>query len=156
MPWAPDDDCHGTCAPFAPPVAKVPSVRSRPTRGSDIACRTLATKPAGDAERGGDMRGLSSTKRLALLLCAAAVAIVGAPSAAHASPVLTITPLTWNVVGLDSNAPSSGPDLFPVGARVCNTGDASATAGSAQLAWDSSNTFINVDGSSTISLGDVA
>src|SRR5437588_2072631 len=102
------------------------------------------------------MRGLSSSRRLALLLCAAAVAIVGAPSAAHASPVLTITPRTWNVVGLDSNAPSSGPDLFPVGARVCNTGDASATAGSAQLAWDSSNTFINVDGSSTISLGDVA
>ena len=32
---------------------------------------------------------------------------------------LTVTPITWNVIGLDSNGPQSGPQHFPVGARVC-------------------------------------
>ena len=30
---------------------------------------------------------------------------------------LSITPLTWNVVGLDSNNVSVGPNLFPIGGR---------------------------------------
>ena len=29
---------------------------------------------------------------------------------------------TWNVIGLDSNNVNVGPNRFPVGARVCNTG----------------------------------
>jgi 3D (Asp-Asp-Asp) domain-containing protein len=33
---------------------------------------------------------------------------------------LTITPVTWNVVGLDSNNVAVGPNVFPLGARVCN------------------------------------
>ena len=38
---------------------------------------------------------------------------------------LTVTPITWDVVGLDHNRPlTSGPELFPVGAEVCS---ASAT-----------------------------
>jgi hypothetical protein len=35
---------------------------------------------------------------------------------AHAT--LTVTPITWNVVGLDSNSPTAGPKDFPVGARL--------------------------------------
>lgn len=39
-------------------------------------------------------------------------------SAAFAA--LTIRPVTWNVIGLDSNNVKVGPNVFPVGARVCN------------------------------------
>ncbi len=37
---------------------------------------------------------------------------------------LTIEPITWDVVGLDSNRPlTSGPDLFPTGVRICSAVD---------------------------------
>src|SRR5437588_5804251 len=85
-----------------------------------------------------------------------ALALVAPSSPAHASPVLTITPLTWNVVGLDSNSPATGPDTFPVGARVCNTGDQTATAVSTDFAFDSANAFVNLDGATTSALGDIA
>lgn len=57
---------------------------------------------------------------------------------------LTVTPLTWNVVGLDSNDVTIGPNDFPVGARVCNTGTATASSLTASFVWDSSNTYINI------------
>ena len=41
---------------------------------------------------------------------------------AVAAADLTVTPLTWNVIGLDSNNVNVGPNDFPVGARVCNAG----------------------------------
>jgi LPXTG-site transpeptidase (sortase) family protein len=44
-----------------------------------------------------------------------------------AAPDLSIEPITWNVIGLDSNDVMSGPNTFPVGARVCNTGPDAAT-----------------------------
>ena len=50
-----------------------------------------------------------------------------AVSEAAMVPVLTITPITWGVVGLDSNNVTTGPNLFPVGARICNTGTTAAT-----------------------------
>ena len=62
---------------------------------------------------------------------------------AHAAAVLTITPITWNVIGLDSNNVSVGPNNFPVGVRVCNTGDAAATGLSATFTWDTAATYIN-------------
>ncbi|MCI5140351.1 MAG: DUF11 domain-containing protein, partial [Candidatus Electrothrix sp. ATG1] len=33
---------------------------------------------------------------------------------------LSVTPITWDVIGLDSNDPQTGPNQFPVGVRVCN------------------------------------
>src|SRR5512133_2157661 len=63
-----------------------------------------------------------------------------------ASPALTVLPLTWNVTGLDSNNVSVGPDNFPVGARVCNTADATSTL-TATFVWDDGqpvDTFINL------------
>ena len=45
------------------------------------------------------------------------------PISAQAAATLTVTPITWNVIGLDSNDVNVGPNHFPVGARVCNTGD---------------------------------
>jgi hypothetical protein len=49
------------------------------------------------------------------------------PQINASAAVLTITPLTWNVISLVSNAPSVGPNDFPVGARVCNTGTTAAS-----------------------------
>ena len=56
--------------------------------------------------------------------------------AGHAS-AQTITPVTWNVVGLDSNNVSVGPNVFPVGARICNnTGSATlSTSWQAKFNW---------------------
>src|SRR5678816_3685692 len=41
--------------------------------------------------------------------------------------VLTVTPITWNMMGLDSNDVTKGPNVFPVGVRIANTGDVTAT-----------------------------
>ncbi len=65
----------------------------------------------------------------------------------HAASPLSIMPLTWNVVGLDSNNVKVGPNNFPVGARVCNTGAAVSNL-EATFTWDSSNDLIDLrDGS---------
>ena len=45
-------------------------------------------------------------------------------------------PITWNVIGLDSNDVTDGPNEFLVGARVCNIGDAAATNLTATFVWD--------------------
>lgn len=65
---------------------------------------------------------------------------------------LTITPTTWNVVGLDSNNTSVGPDTFEVGVRVCNTGGAPVTNVLVNFIWDSSNININLSGASTLKM----
>lgn len=52
-----------------------------------------------------------------------------------ASATLTITPITWDVVGLDSNDPvNSGPQDFPVGVRVCST--TAVTNVPVSFSWD--------------------
>jgi len=65
-----------------------------------------------------------------------------APAFAAAS--LSISPITWNVVGLDSNDVTVGPNRFPVGVRVCNTGDAAATNVTSAFVWDSSDPYIDL------------
>jgi uncharacterized repeat protein (TIGR01451 family) len=83
-----------------------------------------------------------------LLIAIATAALLGAilfvVVPALAQPILTITPITWNVLGLDSNDVTVGPNNFPVGARVCNTGDAPAFNVSSTFVWDSSDTYINL------------
>ena len=62
-------------------------------------------------------------KNLALLF---AVLFLSVPSV-HAA--VTVEPITWNVIGLDSNKPDTvqpnpevfPPDRYPVGVEVCNT-----------------------------------
>ena len=73
-------------------------------------------------------------------------------------PALTIAPLTWGVVGLDSNNVNDGPNLYPVGARVCNTGNAAATNVASAFVWDSVNALINLrtGSSSSLSLASLA
>ncbi|PYS37406.1 MAG: hypothetical protein DMF71_18625, partial [Acidobacteria bacterium] len=66
---------------------------------------------------------------------------------------LTVTPVTWNVVGLDSNNPTaSGPDTFQVGARVCNTGGTAVNNIVGDFIWDSANPFVNLSGASTLNV----
>ncbi|MGZ5464011.1 MAG: DUF7933 domain-containing protein, partial [Thermoanaerobaculia bacterium] len=87
---------------------------------------------------------------LRLLIVAAAVAL---PVAAHAA--LTVTPITWNVVGLDSNDPLTGPNTFPVGARVCS--DVATANVVVNFVWDSPNANVNLrtGTSSTINIASI-
>ncbi|MEX1310106.1 MAG: hypothetical protein AB1Z65_06790, partial [Candidatus Sulfomarinibacteraceae bacterium] len=58
------------------------------------------------------------------LWCGWIFGIAGLLVAGDASAQLSVTPITWDVVGLDSNRPlTSGPELFPVGAEVCSAVD---------------------------------
>ncbi len=77
-------------------------------------------------------------------------------STANAASTLTIAPITWNVIGLDSNSPTSGPYRFPVGARVCSS--VATTNVAVNLVWDSSNSNIDFrPGSQTsITIGSIA
>lgn len=78
--------------------------------------------------------------RIARWLQAAIFVGLGLPFAAQAA--LTVTPITWDVVGLDSNRPlTAGPELFPVGARICTDADATNVIGS--LVWDDSVRLIS-------------
>src|SRR5437660_11423097 len=63
---------------------------------------------------------------------------------------LTITPVTWNVIGLDSNNPAVGPDTYQIGARVCNTGGAAVSNVVGTFVWDSANVYINLSGNNPI------
>jgi LPXTG-site transpeptidase (sortase) family protein len=71
---------------------------------------------------------------------------------AKGAPTLTINSITWGVVGLDSNNVSVGPNEFPAGARVCNTGTSAANNLVSTFVWDSSNTYINTQSGSQTTL----
>ena len=81
---------------------------------------------------------------LIMLIVMLVASVIRPQSIVSAAAVLTISPLTWNVVGLDSNNVTVGPNNFPVGARVCNTGDTVATNVSSSFMWDSADPFINL------------
>src|SRR5215213_8149075 len=96
---------------------------------------------------------------LLIILIVVLVASVFQPqSTVSAAAVLTISPLTWNVIGLDSNNVNVGPNNFPVGARVCNTGNAVATNVTSTFVWDSADPYINLRAGSlsTISIASLA
>ena len=69
---------------------------------------------------------------------------------------LTVTPTTWNVIGLDSNKVTDGPDTFQIGARVCNTGGTTVTNVVGDFLWDSSNPYINLSGAGTVTVKTLA
>ena len=98
------------------------------------------------------------SKRAALAGAFAALALA-APVPAFSSPQetgLTIRPITWNVIGLDSNDVDAGPNGFPVGARVCNTSASTVTNVTSNFAFDSANANITAVGPDRLSLGDLA
>src|SRR5207253_3713863 len=77
---------------------------------------------------------------------------LGAVGVQSAYAGLTVTPVSWNVIGLDSNNPATGPDTFEIGARICNTGGATVNGIVGDFVWDSANAFINLSGTSTLNL----
>ncbi len=89
-------------------------------------------------------RLIRSSTSAFLVNAALVIFILGFWGARTAYAGLTITPTSWNVIGLDSNNPSSGPDTFQIGARICNTGAAPVTNVSGTFIWDSFNTYINL------------
>jgi uncharacterized repeat protein (TIGR01451 family) len=96
----------------------------------------------------GDARALSAQRArrptharlyvLAFFLC------VAGAQAARAQ--VTVAPVTWNVIGLDSNkwSQGDGPDTFQVGARACNVGATAVANITGTFFWDSSNPYINL------------
>lgn len=54
----------------------------------------------------------------------------------------SLTPITWNVVGLDSNDVAVGPNVFPVGARVCNTGTTTLSGYRTRFVWDTTSSYL--------------
>ena len=78
-----------------------------------------------------------------LLLAIILIPMAGTKAAAN----LTITPITWDVIGLDSQDTNIGPNEFQAGARVCNTGDTAATNLSVNFVWDTINPLINLSSS---------
>ncbi|MBI2396259.1 MAG: hypothetical protein HYV17_00560, partial [Xanthomonadales bacterium] len=78
------------------------------------------------------------------------LALLALPLSAQAA--LTVTPLTWNIVGLDSNSPTTGPQHFPVGARICAGPGGSVGGITADLVWDSANAGVYERPGSDISL----
>jgi len=51
---------------------------------------------------------------------------------------ITVQPATWNMIGLDSNSPATGPYRFPVGVKIC--GGAVDDYTSAEFFWDAGGT----------------
>lgn len=101
---------------------------------------------------------------LAILPLLTLVTLGGQLMLTEAAASLTIEPITWNVIGLDSNNVNVGPNNFPVGARVCNTGDTALTEVVVDFVWNdgldeyTGDTWINLrNGSlSVIFVGDLA
>jgi uncharacterized repeat protein (TIGR01451 family) len=69
---------------------------------------------------------------------------------------LTITPVTWNVIGLDSNNVNTGPDTYQIGARVCNTGGAAVSNVVGTFVWDSANIYVNLSGTNPFTVSSLA
>ncbi len=99
-----------------------------------------------------------ATAALALQMGDISRVSANADTVAPLSAVITATPLTWNVIGLDSNNPATGPNRFPVGARICNTGTAATGVVNAAFVWDSANIYIGLrSGSlSSVSVGPIS
>ncbi len=76
--------------------------------------------------------------------------------AAPAYAQLNVTPVTWNVVGLDSNNTSVGPNVYPVGVLACNTSGATINNIVGTLVWDTSNIYINTTGANPVTISSLA
>ncbi|MFN2120707.1 MAG: sodium:proton antiporter, partial [Anaerolineales bacterium] len=66
------------------------------------------------------------------------------PQPVAAAADMSVVPIAWNTIGLDSNNVSVGPNHFPVGATVCNTGDVTLTNVTSQFVFDSANVYIDL------------
>ncbi|MGD9583529.1 MAG: C25 family cysteine peptidase [Lysobacterales bacterium] len=71
-------------------------------------------------------------------------ALLGGLFAGNVSAALSIQPIAWNIIGLDSNNVTVGPNRFPGAARVCT--DAAPSNGPITVTWNwtSADPFIDL------------
>ena len=103
-------------------------------------------------------------RALIVSLVAPLLTVIIAPAqlapTANAAAVLTSGPLSiesvsWNIVGLDSNNVNVGPNLFPFGAKVCNTSGSPVSNVSMSWTWGVGDaTALNIRGSSNLPISD--
>ena len=91
-----------------------------------------------------------------ITLVLVALVSITRPNTAEGADSLSVRPITWDVIGLDSNKVTDGPARFPVGARICNTGGTSTGAVSAHFVWDSTNAHLSLVGPSSVAVGTLA
>lgn len=113
------------------------------------------------------LRGTSRLVIWSLLLSILTIVspIASAPKANAAASLtstsMSLTPISWNIIGLDSNSVTSGPNIFPVGVKLCNVSGASITP-TFTFAWTTGGasaggaTAINYLGSATLNRGSLA
>ena len=78
-----------------------------------------------------------------VILLSLILSLFGTPQPAYAAG-LDVQPLAWNIIGLDSNKPDTGPNHFPVGVRVCNNSGEAVSDVTATINWDSTNPYIDL------------
>lgn len=78
--------------------------------------------------------------------------VVSGDARAVAATTLTVEPITWNVLGLDSNNVNVGPATYPVGARVCNIGSEEAAV-TASFVWTTASPAMALEGPESIGVG---
>ncbi len=76
-------------------------------------------------------RAVRPVRRNAVLVL---LALMGSLFADTASAALSIRPIAWNIIGLDSNNVTVGPNRFPGAARVCT--DATPSNGAITVTWN--------------------
>ena len=83
-----------------------------------------------------------SNRSLSILFIGILATLILSPQfPAHAADALTLKPITWNVIGLDSNDVDDGPEDFPVGVRACNFDpDDTITDVEADFVWETGGT----------------
>jgi uncharacterized repeat protein (TIGR01451 family) len=95
-------------------------------------------------------------RRFAILVALTLVSAIPseAQSCKPTSSTLCIDPISWNIIGLDSNKPATdGPDTFMVGARACNQSAATITSVTATYnTVGAINPYVNLADNSTISI----
>ena len=101
-------------------------------------------------QSGSNAKGIGAMSFKRMVHSACAVLGLSLLLCGQAAATLTVTPTTWNVIGLDSNSPTTGPKYFPVGARACSS--VATTNVSVSFVWDSANANINLRSGSLSSI----
>lgn len=86
-------------------------------------------------------RAVRPVRRNAVLVL---LTLIGSLFADTASAALSIRPIAWNIIGLDSNNVSVGPNRFPGAARVCTDATPSNGAVTVTWNWTSADPFIDL------------
>ena len=109
-------------------------------------------KPERHANR---LRARAGGRLARAILLALLLGVCGAQARAQ----LTVQPVTWNIIGLDSVASqltTKGPDTFQAGVRACNTSGATLNNLVGTFIWDSFNAYINLAGPSMFNVRSLA